>query len=222
MTDTWDPEELGPGSAADYAGQLSGMAATLLEKAGHRDCPYLKSATYLTDERTVVCGCGHYQATESDTEVRGEVMHGGHVALQAQDPILTTLALIDPTQVYTPEQVEQHILEVLYRLETGALFERECILAAEAAASAFNRLYFATVHTSQETSELKRKAEAEVRCQEAGLTSKRDETKMLAAAAKATMHNLRAVLSGYQSTAKSISVAYQGGGSAGPTGRNLL
>jgi hypothetical protein len=36
-------------------------------------------------------------------------------------------------------------------------------------------------------------------------------------AVKATMHNLRAVLSGYQSTARSVGVAYQAGGS--PAGR---
>jgi hypothetical protein len=171
------------------------------------------------ESSAVVCGCGEFEpAPELQDEPHPEVpevMIGGHVPAKAADPIQSALALIDPTQVYSPEQVERHILDTLHRLETGALFERHCIERAAAADAAFNRVFFATIHTSEQTSELKRKAEAEVRCQEQGLTAERDEAKMILAAVKATMHNLRAVLSGYQSTAKSVTAAYQAGGSPG-------
>lgn len=213
--EAWNPPD-DPGSPGEFARQLSGMARQILEAAGHRDCPYLGAAVYVPESSAVVCGCGEFEeAPELQDDPPVDVMVGGHVPYQAADPIRSALALINPTEVYSPEQVERHILDTLYRLETGALFERHCIERASAADAAFNRMYFATIHTTEQTSELKRKAEAEVACEQAGLTAERDEAKMILAAVKATMHNLRAVLSGYQSTAKSVTAAYQTGGSAG-------
>lgn len=203
-------------AAGDYAGRLGAMCRRRLEEVGHTGCPYLEMARYVPESAAVVCGCGAFaEAPEVAEDPPADVMVAGHVPAAPQDPLRSSLALIDPTQIYTPEQVEQHILDTLYRLETGALFERECIRRAEAAVAAFDRVYYATIHTSDQTSELKRKAEAEVECDQRGLTAERNEAKMMLAAVKATMHNLRAVLSGYQSTARSISVAYQGGGSPG-------
>lgn len=206
------------GDSGDYARQLASAARAALATGGHGDCPYLSSAQYMPEAGIVVCGCGYHEQmkpTIGPDRVNGEAMLAGHRPPVATDPIRSSLALIDPTEVYGPEQVERHILDTLYRLETGALFERQCIERAAAAESAFNRAFHACVHASQQTSELKRKAEAEVHCDREGLTAERDEAQMILRAIKATMHNLRAVLSGYQSTARSVTAAYQGGGSAG-------
>lgn len=192
-----------------FQDQLNRSARLVLEGSGHAGCSFLGSAYLDRENHAVVCGCGVFLEPPADLVTTQEA------ALAPADPISSTLALIDPTKIYTPVEVEYHILDVVSRLETGALFERECILAAGKAQADYNRLFFATIHTSQQTSELKRKAEAEVACEEAGLTAARDEAAMMAAAIKATMHNLRAILSGYQSTSRSVQAAYQAGGSPG-------
>jgi hypothetical protein len=222
-----------PDSSAEYAAELGRWCRRALESSGHTGCQWLSGARYVPESAAVICGCGEFVPAPMVEEPRGDEPDAGErdavlaenakafdriagsMPYQAADPINSTLALIDPTEIYTPDLVERHILDVLARLETGALFERECIVRFDKAATEWNRVYFATIHTSAQTSELKRKAEAEVECHEAGLTAERDEAKMLVSAAKATMHNLRAVLSGYQSVAKSVTAAYNPGGSAG-------
>jgi hypothetical protein len=142
---------------------------------------------------------------------------GGHDLPAPADPIQATLALIDPTQIYTPEDVERHILEVLYRLETGALFERETVEAASATEMAFTRKFNAAVDASEQSAADRRKAEAMVKADAEYEAMMR--AKMVKEAVKQTMHNLRAVLSGYQSTARSVGSAYQAGGSQGAPNR---
>lgn len=138
---------------------------------------------------------------------------GGSAVAEAADPIRSTLALIDPTEVYTPEDVERHILDTLYRLETGALFERETVVQAWKTAQAFDLKYNACIATSTGGSQDVRKAMAMNDC--ATEYAEMLEAKMMKEAVKQTMHNLRAVLSGYQSTARSVGSAYQAGGSQG-------
>lgn len=205
-------------TAQDYAAQLGQWCRRMLASAGHTSCSYLGTARYIPESGMVTCGCGEFTETSGDPAAGTTVAPiGGTVPYTATDPIQSVLALIDASQIYTPDEVERHILDVLARLERGALFERECIRAKELAMADFDRLYWATIHTSEQSSELRRKAEAEVACEKAGLTAARNEAKMMADAIKATMHNLRAVLSGYQSTAKSVTATYQAGGS--PSGR---
>lgn len=194
----------------DTAGQITDFVHRLLTDGGHV-CDMAIRGTYLADQAAVVCGCG--VVVELPRTPGGQV--GGTVAYDPADPIASTLALIDPTEVYTPELVEQHILDVLSRLETGALFERQAIERWSRAQAAWEERYFRTYHASAERSEGKRKAAAMVACDIAGLTQERWESKMVKDAVAATMHNLRSVLSGYQSVAKSITAAYNPGGSAG-------
>jgi hypothetical protein len=138
---------------------------------------------------------------------------GGALAYEPADPIRSTLALIDPTEVYGPEDVERHILDVLYRLETGALMERETIQVAYRTAQAFDTKYNAYVAANTGGAADVRKASAMVHCQHEN--DAMIDAKMLKEAVKQTMHNLRAVLSGYQSTARSVGSTYQAGGSQG-------
>ena len=240
----WDEESAesgyfggsGSATAQDYADLLKARAISILTAAGHVTCPMLTKAAYVPESGAVVCGCGEFEpwSDRADSPPWDEVPAtdgptgdgpqgpgtavatrpvGGHDLPAAADPIQATLALIDPTQVYSPEDVERHILEVLYRLETGALFERETVEQASAAETAFNRKFNATVDASDQSAADRRKAEAMVAADaeyEAWMRAK-----MVKEAVKQTMHNLRAVLSGYQSTARSVGSAYQAGGSQG-------
>lgn len=213
------------GDALYYAAELARWCRRTLEDSGHTGCEYLGRSRYLADQGVVVCGCGQF-ADAPVTELRGDkpdevlgahaagtevTRRGGTVVYEARDPIESMLALIDPTEIFTPDEINLHILDVLVRLETGAKFERETILRLHAAADAWERHYNRSLLASQRTAADQRKAEALVACDDAGLTQERYEAKMLAEAAKSTMHNLRAVLSGYQSTAKSITATYGGG-----------
>lgn len=221
-------------TAAEYAGQLQRSMVRVLENAGHGSCEYLDRVSYDPASGSVICGCGVFEpwAQQSDpdtppwdTDPQQDVdaadraaqaalqQRGGSAVAEAADPIRSTLALIDPTEVYTPEDVERHILDTLYRLETGALFERETVVQAWKTAQAFDLKYNACIATSTGGSQDVRKAMAMNDC--ATEYAEMLEAKMMKEAVKQTMHNLRAVLSGYQSTARSVGSAYQAGGSQG-------
>lgn len=230
----------GQPTAGDYARQMQSHASSILAAAGHRTCEYLKTAKYVPESGAVVCGCGEFEPWSDDVDrppwEPGEpdgfdgfdgpigdgqqgpagpppARRGGTTLAEAADPIRSTLALIDPTQVYTPEDVERHILDTLYRLETGALFERETVIKAWETAQAFEVKYNAFMAVATGGASDQRKAQVMVDCEPEHRAML--EAKMLKEAVKQTMHNLRAVLSGYQSTARSVGSAYQGGGSQG-------
>lgn len=202
----------------DVAAQLRERCLGLLRVAGHLPCDWSGTARYEPDAGAVVCGCGEFvEWPDGDPINGGAAASAASAALERQpsDPISSTLALIDPNEQYTPVDVERHILDVLSRLETGALFERETVLAEYEAKTKFERAYWAALNTSQEGAADRRKADAMTQC--ADLHEDLIRAEMLAKAVKATMHNLRAVLSGYQSTSRSVGAAYQAGGSTGRT-----
>jgi hypothetical protein len=146
---------------------------------------------------------------------------GGALAYEPADPIRSTLALIDPTELYTPDDVERHILDTLYRLETGQLFERESVQKYYHAKQAFDLKFAACMVSSKGGAADVRKAQATLDC--SAEYSALNDAEMVMKAVKATMHNLRSVLSGYQSTARSVGATYNAGGSQGappPRDRN--
>lgn len=234
----WDEESARDGTfggAGEYASALKTRLRDLLVQAGHGECASLQQATYDPASGSVVCGCGVFEPFPqddpdappwsphdpdyADAEAADRAANralqkvGGNTIAEPADPIRSTLALIDPSEVYGPEDVERHILDVLFRLETGALFERETITKAYETAMAHDLKFNATVDTSDRGAADQRKAHAFTECAEEYKAMM--EAKMLKEAVKQTMHNLRAVLSGYQSTAKSVSASYQAGGSQG-------
>jgi hypothetical protein len=196
--------------ATDIWADLVAGCIARLQAAGHR-CDMLPRARYDAASGTAVCGCGvfeEYQPPEGGTEVVRR--QAGTMAYEARDPIESTLALIDPAEQYTPDDVERHILDVLSRLETGALFERQTVLDHFKAKQAFDLAYNARLLASEQRSADLRKADAMTHC--ADLYRALGEAEMLKDAAKATMHNLRAILSGYQSTARSVGATFNAGG----------
>lgn len=204
--------------SGDYAQQLAKWCQQALQRAGHTDCRWDTRARYDPGQGVVVCGCGEFidaPTVEGQGDPDAPDVAHSPIPYEPRDPIQSTLDLIDPSKVYSPDEVERHILDVLARLECGALFERAAIESAAAANHDWDRAYWRAYHGSSATSEGKRKADAMVSCDDQGLTERRFQADMVREAAKSTMHNLRAVLSGYQSVAKSITAAYGPGGSAG-------
>lgn len=204
-------------SAPDYAAVLRECVERTLLEALHALCPGAARASYYPAEPGqpvpfVACGCGQvFDALPLSTAtVGGGAAHTAEPsgALVALDPVQSVLALIDPTKVYGPAEVEEHILDCVSRLETGAVFERECILREHEARTAYERAYNRAMVTTTGGAADVRKAQAFVDT-EAEYEAFR-EAEMLVKAVKATMHNLRSVLSGYQSVASSIRAAYQG------------
>lgn len=208
-----------PSGAADYAAVLRDCIQRTLLEALHATCPDRTAATYFPAEPGqpvpfVACGCGQVfdaqplsvgAAPAAEAQV---ATIGGQ--LPALDPVQSVLALIDPGKLYTPAEVEEHILDCVSRLETGAVFERECILREHETHTEYERAFaHAMVKVTGGSADV-RKAQAFVDT-EAEYTAWRS-AEMLAKAVKSTMHNLRSILSGYQSVAKSISGAYQGSG----------
>lgn len=206
-------------SATDYAAVLEDCVRRTLQHHLHANCPDAGRASYYPAEPGqetpfVACGCGQVldalplSTSSASGGFPGLPTAEPSGALVALDPVQSVLALIDPTKVYGPAEVEEHILDCVSRLETGAVFERECILREHEARTAYERAYNrAMVATTGGAADM-RKAQAFTET-EAEYEAFR-EAEMLVKAVKATMHNLRSVLSGYQSVASSIRAAYQG------------
>lgn len=208
-------------NAAEIADQMSEALHAVLERSGHGTCdlePY--ASTTLNEGATVVvCGCGEFfpapelGAPTVDLSPDRVDAHGPTaVTVAAADPIARTLELIGPAQDYTPEQVERLMLDTVYRLEHGQAFERWALEQSAEAERAYDRAYAKAFTLASGAMELRRNV-AEVEC--ADLADTKDRADMVHRAAKATMHNLRSTLSGYQSVLKSVQSTYAAGGSSG-------
>lgn len=206
-------------SATDYAAVLEDCVRRTLQHHGHAACPDAGRATYYPAEPGqetpfVACGCSQVldalplSTSSASGGFPGLPTAEPSGALVATDPVQSVLALIDPTKVYGPAEVEEHILDCVSRLETGAVFERECILREHAAKTAYDVAWARAMVKVTGSSADVRKAEAFVETEAEYLEWQ--EAAMLVKAVKTTMHNLRSVLSGYQSVASSIRAAYQG------------
>jgi hypothetical protein len=211
-------------TAGEYAAVLTACVKATLQRDEHWGCDYRDQSEYYPAEdgqkATVACGCGLAFDAEPLTVLEPTtVPASSQVAVQpAVDPVYTVLATIDPTQVYTPEQVEARILDCVARLEFGGAFEREIITTAYAAKQAYE-MAAAKAHVLRigEGSEKDRMALALVDTEE--LFNAMTQAEMMRKAVYQTMHNLRAVLNGYQSVLKSINGSLPYGGSPGPGGR---
>lgn len=143
--------------------------------------------------------------------------YGISSAVHPTDPILARVEIIDPSQPYTSEQVEQHLLDVVRRLEEGAHFERVCA----------EDMYDKTIQYEQAYNRARVKAKTEFggsdgdRTAWAKLQCEGEWVALIIAKAKldaikGTMHSLRSVQSAYQSVMKSIMSAYAGTANSNP------
>jgi hypothetical protein len=106
---------------------------------------------------------------------------------------------------YTPEQVELEIVGILSRIERGAGFQTTKVEECAAAKLEYDLAYARALINSTARSKELREAEAMLACRE-----QYERWKLLELTVKTTsegMHNLRSMLSGFQSVARSIGVA---------------
>lgn len=205
--------------AIGYGDALRKQLQGSLRDHGHGACRHDERARYDFTRQVVVCGCGHevqlvgtvpaQEQPPFDPPATSGAPIGANTT--AKDPVQATLATIDPTMAYTPVDLEMRILDVLARLEQGALFERQAIDNAALAEMDWKRAYWIAREASEAGAADRREADAMLKTLE--LHQAHLAASMVAKAVKATMHNLRAVLSGYQSVARSVGLDYQAGGS---------
>lgn len=126
----------------------------------------------------------------------------------AEDPIATTVTIIDPTLPYGPLDVEGQLIDIAARIERGVHFqryweERLCRAGMEfdlAHARALVRASGGDVGT--------RKAQALLDCEMEYREKSVCET--MVRAVRDTMHNLRSLQSGYQTISRSVGAVISG------------
>jgi hypothetical protein len=123
----------------------------------------------------------------------------------SMDPVGSYYPPIDPTQVYTPQDIEIAIVEILRRLGNGEAFLREQIARLHQADYAYTMRYNLKIATSKARAADQRKAEAILACKNE--IYEQTEADMLVRALRDTMHNLRSQLAGFQTVARSVGVS---------------
>jgi hypothetical protein len=106
---------------------------------------------------------------------------------------------------YTPEQIELEIVGILSRIERGAGFQTTKVEECAAAKLEYDLAYARALIQSTARSKELREAQAMLTCRE-----QYERWKLLELTVKTTsegMHNLRSMLSGFQSVARSIGVS---------------
>ena len=196
--------------AISYGNALRTQLQKTLTERGHSACPGNDNARFSFEDQRVFCGCGRsfeLVGAQPVTPTPGTEL----VRTEAHDPVKARLATIDPTLAYTPVDLEMRILDVLARLEQGAVFERDAIDDAARKELAWKKAFWVAREASEKSAADKREADAMVKTME--LYEAHLEASWVAKAVKATMHNLRSILSGYQSVAKSVTADMGAGGS---------
>jgi hypothetical protein len=140
-------------------------------------------------------------------------------AVNPADPILARIDVIDPTQPYTPDMVEEHLLEAVARLERGAHYERVCAEDVYDKTMRYEAAHARAILRAQKECG----GAQDVRAAFAAVEVETEYIQLMIAkmklkAIQGTMHSLRSVISAYQTISRSIGTAY---GAAGrETNRN--
>lgn len=138
------------------------------------------------------------------------------IVAQPEDPITTSVEIIEPGHVYTPDEINSHIADCNARIERGANFHRLCIEEKFRTAMEYKFAHARALREARASTVAEREAEAVLACEEAYRAM--NDALMRERAVAATMHDVRALLSGYQSVARSVGVTYSAAGQA--YGRN--
>lgn len=135
---------------------------------------------------------------------RSTVIVPTNSAVAPQDPIVSAVPVIDPTQVYTPLDVEHQILDVEQRLDRGEHFLRVWLDKQAHAEHAYT-IGQARAFTLASGTVDARKAKATLDTE--GELWAKTEADMMVRAVRDTLHSLRSQLSGYQTVSRSINVS---------------
>jgi len=205
----------------DYAKAVQAALAAVLRDAGHDIDGCLVNfgqpqfGTDADATQLAICRCGVTVEIPGglDMQLRGRGLTPDAPPPVAADPVQPGLALIDPSEIATPEQLEAHLLDVIQRLETGQLFERECIEAEYEARLAWELAKAKQIAKGGAAADVRMAAAL---AEHGDLYERYLRAEMMRKATQAAMHNCRSMLSGYQTVARSVLTTYQAGGSAGP------
>lgn len=205
-------------AATDYGEAVQYALTAVLRDSGHGPCDgYGKPALQADSDGTqlAICPCGVVVEIPGGLEVqlRGRSLAPDAAPPSAADPVQPGLPLIDPSQITTPDELNAHLLDVVARLESGQLFERECIEAEYAAKLAWELAKAKQVAKGGGAEDVRT---ARALTEHGDLYEAAQRAEMMRKATQAAMHNLRSVLSGYQSVSKSVLATYGAGGSPGP------
>jgi hypothetical protein len=122
-------------------------------------------------------------------------------AVIPEDPLGKQISVIDPTLPYGPADVERQLISVTARLERGAHFQRAWEERAHEAGVAYELAYARALVNAAGPADV-RKAAALLQCQPE--FAERELCIMMVRAVRETMHTVRALLSGYQTIARSV------------------
>lgn len=122
------------------------------------------------------------------------------------DPLSSQLTAMSPTEVYRPTDVELQLVSIVQRLESGQHFQRQWEVRANQAATAYEIAHARAIVESDGRSKEVREAEALLACEDLYLMKMDAEATVKAV--RESMHNLRSMLSGFQSIARSVGVSF--------------
>lgn len=128
----------------------------------------------------------------------------------AEDPINARIAAIDPTVIYTPVDVERVLVDIERRLEAGQLYQRVWERRLYEVSIAHELAWARAITASSAGAADMRKADATIKCIDT-LAAKL-EADIMTRAVRETMHNLRSMLSGFQSIARSVGASMTASG----------
>jgi hypothetical protein len=128
-----------------------------------------------------------------------------HSEVTPEDPISARLAAIDPTMPYTPTDIELQLVDIERRLESGQLFQRVWEQRAFDTAKAYKIAWAKAMNASNGGSADKREAEVFIATQAEWIA--KAEAEYMVKAVRDTMHNLRSMLTGFQSIARSVAAS---------------
>lgn len=166
-------------------------------------------STYVQGAVGAVKEDGEWRSAEV-TEIGTDVVPYAGVPImpsegQELDPLVGRLAPLDPTQPYTPQDVELKIVSILRQVENSEEFLRQQLARLHQATHNHTMRYNLAIARSTAKAQDQRKAEAVIAC-EAQL-KEMTEAEMLVRALRDAQHNLRSQLSGFQSVARSLGVS---------------
>lgn len=139
----------------------------------------------------------------SDGPPKGVMPWRDQGVVPAEDPIAARVVVIDPTQPYGPQDVEQQLLDIAGRIERGVHYQRYWEEREFAAESVYtNKSARARWDSRGSGAKDVRDAAVQMACEEEW--QELLLCRAMVKAVKETMHNLRSLQSGYQSVARSV------------------
>jgi hypothetical protein len=138
---------------------------------------------------------------EQAGEPKGVMPYRDPGVVEMQDPLAARVVVIDPSQPYTPQDVEQQLLDIAARLERGMHYQRYWEERAFAAKSEYT-LKAARARLEATGAKDQRDAYVTVKCEPEWRELELADA--MVRSMRETMHTLRSLQTGYQTVARSV------------------